>query len=52
MTIYDYVIYYYIYDYVIYYDYILHMTIKQLFKPTSKNGETGRFNRSLLTESF
>ena len=27
---------------------VLHMAVKEFFKPTSKNGETGRFNRSLL----
>ena len=31
---------------------VLHMTVKEFFKPTSKNGEIGRFNRSLLIESF
>ena len=31
---------------------VLHMAVKEFFKPISKNGETDRFNRSLLIESF
>ena len=31
---------------------IIHMAVKEFLKPTSKNGETGRFNWSLLKESF
>ena len=31
---------------------VLHMAVKEFSKPTSKNEEIGRFNRSLITESF
>ena len=31
---------------------VLQMAIKEFFKSNSKNGEIGRFNRSLLMESF
>ena len=31
---------------------VLHMAVKNFSKPTSKNGEISRFNRSLLKESF
>ena len=31
---------------------VLHMAVKNFLKPTSKNGEIGRFNRSLLVEPF
>ena len=31
---------------------VLLMTVKEVFKTTSKNGEIGRFNKSLLIESF
>ena len=29
-----------------------HMAVKEFLKPTFKSGEIGRFNRSLLIESF
>ena len=31
---------------------VLQMPVKEFSKPTSNNGEIGRFNRSLLIESF
>ena len=31
---------------------VLHMVVKEFSKPSFKNGEIGRFNRSLLMESF
>ena len=31
---------------------VLHMAVKKFFKHASKNGEIGRFNRSLLMKSF
>ena len=31
---------------------ILQMAVKEFLKPTSKNGEIGCFNRSLLMEAF
>ena len=31
---------------------VLQMAVKEFSKPTSKNGNIGRFNRSLLRESF
>ena len=33
-------------------DVVLQMAVKKFSKLTSKNGEIGRFNQSLLTESF
>ena len=30
----------------------LHIAVKEFSKPTSKNGEIGRFNRALIIESF
>ena len=31
---------------------VLQMAVKEFSKPTSKNGEIGHFNQSLLIESF
>ena len=31
---------------------VLHKAVKEFFETTFKNEEIGRFNRSLLTESF
>ena len=31
---------------------VLQMAVKEFFETCSKNGEIGRFNRSLLIESF
>ena len=31
---------------------LVHMTVKEFFETTSKNGDIGHFNRSLLIEAF